>query len=605
MVAYEYMAAVLALVSVEAVWEVRLIWPHACGEGLGKFRRPVVLTLLSTVIGLVHVILELLADFPKNRVLGETGVPPIVYNSTASNTMVIAPAFQGHCVAGIPLFDLSIVVAYGFETPLFEFAAAGFLYTLVVEQLAAGKRETTYDSLRRLKRANTWKVVLITAAIMMFNIVGFAFAGTYFLCEKRLNMNFDLMGYALTPEDYPFTSEERDRHSLGQLLYFGVLAANNLRFVIWIMLFRLIRKLNNLIPSDSDTSNVVSNTRAVVRVAWVPLLSEVVGWTCAVAALVAQQFLDRDEDQIVNCIFCFTIWTTLSLKRLCFVRSICTTAMRDSVAGLRQYVLLHGSAELAALLEDGGQGKDASEAAKELLRKGLAECNGVLLSQIGPDAFVPGDTSAEFSGAVEATSAGPEIIQCQSPDFFVSHSWRDSPQEKYEALRQVCTAFKVQHGREPILWIDKYCIDQKRIQQALRYLPVFVNAAKQRLVLHGPSYFSRLWCMWELYVMTVSDPKLDNVLFWSVQGHGTTRLGSELGDFDVQDVSCYRPEDKDKILATIDSQRGGMQAFNSTIRDVPLSMSLLQRSAMWRRVSGRQSKVPSITLGHSSDTLEV
>ncbi|CAK0826710.1 unnamed protein product [Prorocentrum cordatum] len=567
MVAYEYMAAVLAVFSVEAVWEVRLIWPHACGEGLGKFRRPVVLTLLSTVIGLVHVILELLADFPKNRVLGETGVPPIVYNSTASNTMVIAPAFQGHCVAGIPLFDLSIVVAYGFETPLFEFAAAGFLYTLVVEQLAAGKRETTYDSLRRLKRANTWKVVLITAAIMMFNIVGFAFAGTYFLCEKRLNMNFDLMGYALTPEDYPFTSEERDRHSLGQLLYFGVLAANNLRFVIWIMLFRLIRKLNNLIPSDSDTSNVVSNTRAVVRVAWVPLLSEVVGWTCAVAALVAQQFLDRDEDQI--------------------------------------YVLLHGSAELAALLEDGGQGKDASEAAKELLRKGLAECNGVLLSQIGPDAFVPGDTSAEFSGAVEATSAGPEIIQCQSPDFFVSHSWRDSPQEKYEALRQVCTAFKVQHGREPILWIDKYCIDQKRIQQALRYLPVFVNAAKQRLVLHGPSYFSRLWCMWELYVMTVSDPKLDNVLFWSVQGHGTTRLGSELGDFDVQDVSCYRPEDKGKILATIDSQRGGMQAFNSTIRDVPLSMSLLQRSAMWRRVSGRQSKVPSITLGHSSDTLEV
>ena len=79
--------------------------------------------------------------------------------------------------------------------------------------------------------------------------------------------------------------------------------------------------------------------------------------------------------------------------------------------------------------------------------------------------------------------------------YFVSHSWRDNPTEKYKALEQVSRAFEVQNGREPVLWVDKYCIDQSNIKDSLKYLPVWVNASKQRLILHGPSYFTRLWCM--------------------------------------------------------------------------------------------------------------
>ena len=65
----------------------------------------------------------------------------------------------------------------------------------------------------------------------------------------------------------------------------------------------------------------------------------------------------------------------------------------------------------------------------------------------------------------------------------------------------------------------RYSLDQNNIQDSLKFLPVFVNISKRRLVLHGSSYFTRLWCMWELYVMKKSDPSLDQVLFWSVDEH--------------------------------------------------------------------------------------
>ena len=88
MVAYEYMAVVLSTFVAEFAYEVRLVWPHI-GSGFGKFHRPIVLTLLSTTLGIAHALMEMVADFPLNRILGEAGRPETVYNSTlvANTTM--------------------------------------------------------------------------------------------------------------------------------------------------------------------------------------------------------------------------------------------------------------------------------------------------------------------------------------------------------------------------------------------------------------------------------------------------------------------------------------------------------------------------------------
>ena len=39
-------------------------------------------------------------------------------------------------------------------------------------------------------------------------------------------------------------------------------------------------------------------------------------------------------------------------------------------------------------------------------------------------------------------------------DAFVSHSWHDDPDGKWEALSAWCAAFEAEHGREPRLWFD-------------------------------------------------------------------------------------------------------------------------------------------------------
>lgn len=52
-------------------------------------------------------------------------------------------------------------------------------------------------------------------------------------------------------------------------------------------------------------------------------------------------------------------------------------------------------------------------------------------------------------------------------DFFISHSWSDSPDNKFEVLQTLRQQFMAEHGREPWVWLDKLCIDQSNIAQDL------------------------------------------------------------------------------------------------------------------------------------------
>ena len=86
----------------------------------------------------------------------------------------------------------------------------------------------------------------------------------------------------------------------------------------------------------------------------------------------------------------------------------------------------------------------------------------------------------------------------ESVDVFISHSWSDDPHAKWEAIQKMRENFKKMHGREPLVWFDKYCIDQTAIDSSVRRLPIFVVAANKFFVLFGPSYVARCWCMLEV-----------------------------------------------------------------------------------------------------------
>ena len=51
---------------------------------------------------------------------------------------------------------------------------------------------------------------------------------------------------------------------------------------------------------------------------------------------------------------------------------------------------------------------------------------------------------------------------------FLSHSWRDPSEAKWSALQAWAAEFRLRHGgREPTLWVDKFCIDQTDIESSL------------------------------------------------------------------------------------------------------------------------------------------
>merc|ERR1719337_367659 len=86
-------------------------------------------------------------------------------------------------------------------------------------------------------------------------------------------------------------------------------------------------------------------------------------------------------------------------------------------------------------------------------------------------------------------------------DAFISHSWSDPSDSKWDGLQSWRNRFKRQYGREPRVWFDKCCIDQMNIDDSLMCLPVHLAACKKVLMLVGPSYLTRLWCIMEIFVL--------------------------------------------------------------------------------------------------------
>ena len=94
---------------------------------------------------------------------------------------------------------------------------------------------------------------------------------------------------------------------------------------------------------------------------------------------------------------------------------------------------------------------------------------------------------------IEENTPNPELFalanraRFDEVDWFVSHSWRDNPPAKFRALQQARNKFCHEHKREPVVWIDKFCLDQTAIEANLMCLPVFLAACKELVIVCGPT----------------------------------------------------------------------------------------------------------------------
>jgi len=174
----------------------------------------------------------------------------------------------------------------------------------------------------------------------------------------------------------------------------------------------------------------------------------------------------------------------------------------------------------------------------------------------------------ELSRAVES---GERI------DFFISHSWSDDNALKWRHLSELAHVFYMQNARYPTFWLDKFCLPASDTDptEALRGLCVYIFSCNRLVALCGRTFPSRLWCAWEVFVMTAFQrDTIARVELILLDGN----VQEEFRNFDVATTRCYSPMDQHRLMRIIDAV--GRSDFNDKIRKmakVPLETTKAQK----------------------------
>uniref|UniRef100_A0A7S4EW07 TIR domain-containing protein n=1 Tax=Chrysotila carterae TaxID=13221 RepID=A0A7S4EW07_CHRCT len=194
-------------------------------------------------------------------------------------------------------------------------------------------------------------------------------------------------------------------------------------------------------------------------------------------------------------------------------------------------------------------------------------------------------------------------VQLGECDVFLSHSWRDNAAAKFAALRTWCTEFEHVHGRPPLVWLDKACIDQSNIEKDLACLPIFLAGCKHLLIVAGPTYTTRLWCAVEVFTFMQMGGSFDRVTVAPIviidnSARSSAAIAARkdlkrvLSDFDANHAQCYHESDRDRLLATIETSFGSLDNFNHAVRTVFVDRERESLArAHRRRASGRKASI--------------
>ena len=237
---------------------------------------------------------------------------------------------------------------------------------------------------------------------------------------------------------------------------------------------------------------------------------------------------------------------------------ICAAVLRPSFRRAVHRTLgnlaLRGEARAAAAIAAIVGGRDPAAA----LQHGQRTFRGLPFASLGEVDLHSNDGGTGAGTLYERTSAA----SLGTIDAFVSHSWHDAPLEKWEALSQWASA----QPTPPLLWLDKACIDQQRIDESLVALPVYLSGCKSLLVLVGPTYCSRLWCIMELFTWLQMGGHSERV---SVRTCGEgNQLEEQLTTFDASRARCFKPDERQRLLGIIEEAFGDFGAFNAAVRTV-------------------------------------
>eukprot|EP00929_Paragymnodinium_shiwhaense_P080712 TRINITY_DN4210_c0_g1_i1.p1 TRINITY_DN4210_c0_g1~~TRINITY_DN4210_c0_g1_i1.p1 ORF type:complete len:455 (+),score=61.93 TRINITY_DN4210_c0_g1_i1:296-1660(+) len=197
-------------------------------------------------------------------------------------------------------------------------------------------------------------------------------------------------------------------------------------------------------------------------------------------------------------------------------------------------------------------------------------------------------------------------------DYFMSHSWHDPFEVKWAKLQEVVLEFQHWNRRSPTFWLDKVCIDQRRIADGLKALPVNVMACRQVLVLCGPTYPDRLWCTWEICVVfsfSSPDQALERLRFEVLDEGSNSDVLERLRAFNASAARCYDPNEQRRLFQVIDMI--GAARFDEQIRSLAETLQIRRKGrrttrsgSIWSRATSAATAAPKASLFGSTDSFE-
>ena len=128
------------------------------------------------------------------------------------------------------------------------------------------------------------------------------------------------------------------------------------------------------------------------------------------------------------------------------------------------------------------------------------------------------------------------------------------------------------------------CIDQQKIDESLAALPVYLSGCQDLLVVVGPTYTRRLWCVMELFVFLQMGGELSRVTALALPGREVQR---ELATFNAANAQCFKPEDRQRLLGIIESAFGDFGSFNAKVRQIFVKRSATLDSLALKGTEGQ------------------
>jgi hypothetical protein len=173
----------------------------------------------------------------------------------------------------------------------------------------------------------------------------------------------------------------------------------------------------------------------------------------------------------------------------------------------------------------------------------------------------------------ESHAPVPELFALSQPmpigevDAFVSHSWADSAGEKFAGLVQWRAHFGEKHGgREPLLWFDRACFSQTDMESNLAALPVYMMGCQSLLCIAGPTYASRLWCLFECFMFLAGGgDQVTTITLPAVEAQ--LQQGRDVwGNVMLRRAQCTLERDRQRLLATMESAEADLGEFDRRLQ---------------------------------------